>query len=205
MQNLKKSFFRLSHYLDRLKNNKRTLTALLILDIILSIGSNVVDFPWLLQVPRHLVIFTPICSLYPLLLTIWLLLYAYNKKIPGWFTAFLFMGISSYGIMAAIYFPLYMTWKGINFHDIASIFWVAAYGIQAFVIASELKKLPWYQYALIFGYFFFKDYSDRYLGTFLDVTFETYPESFKLFFTVCIVLLHIMTAFLVIYLPRKKN
>ncbi|GEM_PF-1990953 len=191
--------------IDRLKYNKRAIFWLIAVDSALAISSLVVDWPWLIRVPRPLVLFAPICSLYPLLLVIWHTLFyfreATHRKIPAWFTTFLFMGLVSYGLMTYIYFPGYMTWNGLNFHDVASIFWVTAYAFQALIIASELKILPWYQFALIFSYFFFKDYADRYLGTFLDVLLDSYPEELKLLFSISIVALHIFTAALVIYLP----
>jgi len=192
---------------DQLKYKKRNLLWILAIDAALAIASIIVDWPWLVRVPTHLVIFAPICSLYPLLLFIWFALFYFQKKIPAWFTVFVFMGTVSYGLMAQIYFPFYMSWNGINFHDVGSMVWVALYGLQSLIIASEIKKLPLYQYALIFGYFFFKDYSDRYLGTFLDVLLESYPENLKLIFTVSIAILHILTTFLIRYLsalPRVQ-
>ncbi len=198
-------YFRIIRFLDGLKRERKTLTALILLDIILAVASTIIDWSWLMQVPRHLIFFAPICSLYPLLLVIWLGLYAFQKKIPAWFTAFLFMGLISYGIMSFIYFPAYMAWeaRGVNFHDVASIFWVAAYASQASVIASEMRRLPTYQYVLIFSYFFFKDYCDRYLGTFLDINIKNYPENLKLLSFGSIVTLHILAAGLILFLTLK--
>ncbi len=186
-------------FMDGLKYSKRALFWLMALDAALAIASVKVDYDWLIRVPTNLVLFAPICSLYPLLLFVWFGLRYFNFKIPTWFTIFIFMGIFSYGLMSYIYFPLYMTWTGINFHDVGSIFWVTAYAIQAFIIFSEIKKIPWYQYLLIFGYFFFKDYSDRYLGTFLDIGLDNYPEYLKVTFTVSILTLHIAAAALILY------
>lgn len=191
--------------LDQLKHNKRALLWIMAIDAALAISSNVVDWPWLIRVPTNVVIFAPICSLYPTLLLIWFALYYFKKKIPTWFTTFIFMGIVSYGVMAWIYFPAYMSWNGINFHDVGSIFWVTAYALQAFIISSELRKLPIYQYALIFGYFFVKDYSDRYWGTFLDVLLDSYPENLKLFLTITLVVIHLATAGLIVYLGKARS
>ncbi|MFA5830060.1 MAG: hypothetical protein WC843_06255 [Candidatus Gracilibacteria bacterium] len=185
--------------ISNLRNNKRAILWIMAIDAALAISSTVVDWPWLIRVPRNLIIFAPICSLYPLLLLIWLTLHYFQKKIPTWFTTFLFMGLVSYGIMSYIYFPLYMSWTGINFHDVGSILWVTAYAIQAFIIAPDLKKIPWYQYLIIFGYFFLKDYSDRYWGTFLDVLLDSYPEYLKLGFTISVVTLHSFAAGLILY------
>ena len=191
--------------LDELKYNKRAMYWLIAIDLALGISSTIVDWPWLIRVPTNLVMFAPICSLYPWLLVAWHAMYLWKKKVPNWFTSFLFVGLFSYGIMAWIYFPLYMSWNGINFHDVGSIFWVTAYAGQAFIIASEVKKIPWWQYALVLGYFFFKDYSDRYLGTFLDVLLESYPEALKLFFFVMTLTLHSAAAGILRYLYCKNS
>lgn len=191
--------------MDQLKHNKRAVYWLLAINLALAISSTIVDVPWLIRVPPSLVIFAPICSLYPWLLFIWFGLWLWKKKVPGWYTAFLFMGLVSYGIMAWIYFPLYMSWNGVDFHDVGSIAWVTAYGIQSLIILSEIKKIPWWQYLLVIGYFFFKDYSDRYLGTFLDVLLDSYPEMLKLLFFVCTLTLHTIAAGLLLYLPRRKK
>lgn len=200
------SFQKFISFMDKLKYNNRSVVVLLLINAILTVGSYIADWDWLLAVPRHFILFAPICSLYPLLLLIWFTAWKFGKKIPDWFTSFIFLGIFSYGIMSWIYFPLFMGWRGVNFHDVGSIFWVTAYGLQAFVIASELKRLPIYQYGLILSYFLFKDYADRYLGTFWDITlYPDYPEFLKTLFTTCIVLLHLIGFFLIVYLPHKNK
>jgi hypothetical protein len=191
--------------LDGLKYNRRAVYWIIAIDLALGLSSTVVDWGWLIRVPPHLVMFAPICSLYPWLLAVWFSLYLWKRKIPAWFTAFLFAGLFSYGIMAWIYFPLYMSWNGINFHDVGSMFWVAGYALQAFIIASELKKLPLHQFTLIMGYFFFKDYADRYLGTFLDVLLDSYPEQLKTIFFTSALALHAAAAGLLLYLPHQKG
>lgn len=202
---MKSPIQKLLQSLDTLKHNRKALLWLMAIDTALAVSSTVVDWPWLIRVPSHLVIFAPICSLYPFLLLIWFTLYFFKVNIPRWFTAFLYMGLISYGLMSWIYFPAYMTWTGINFHDVASMFWVAAYGLQALIIQSEIRRLPWYQYMLIFGYFFFKDFSDRYLGTFLDVLLDSYPEYLKVLLFTTVICLHIFTAILLLCLGKKYH
>ena len=191
--------------LARLKQNRRALYWILALDVVLAVSSIIVDWPWLMGVPRALVIFSPICSLYPLLLVIWLSLFLLKKKIPNWFSAFLLMGLFSYGILTWIYFPLYMSWHGVNFHDVGSIFWVTTYALQGFIIASEIKKIPWWQFTLVVGYFFFKDYSDRYLGTFLDVLLDDYPEYLKTIFFVSALSLHAIAVAILLHLQKINS
>ncbi len=203
MKSFKSFFIHNYKIIANLKNSKRALFWLILVDLALAISSNVVDWPWLIRVPPHLIIFAPICSLYPSLLVVWMGFAYFEKKIPDWFSSFLFMGLFSYGLMAWFYFPAYMSWNGINFHDLASILWVTAYAFQSLIILPDLKKLPVYQYLFIFGYFFFKDYSDRYLGTFLDVLLPSYPENLKFFLTISVVTFHLCAAVLLVYLPIK--
>ena len=195
--------------LDGLKYNKRAVYWIMAIDLALGISSTVVDWPWLIRVPPNMVAFAPNCSLYPWLLIVWFALYLRKPKegrarVPAWFTSFLFVGLFGYGILAWIYYPFYMSWTGINFHDVASIFWVTMYAGQAFIIASEIKKIPWYQFALIMGYFYFKDVSDRYFGTFLDVLLDSYPEYLKLLMFASALSLHSMAAGVLIFLQGKK-
>ena len=204
MNTIKKLAQALSNTLDQLKHNQRAVYWLIAIDLALGISSTVVDWPWLIRVPAQFIAFAPICSLYPWLLVIWFTLHLAKKKIPTWFTTFLFVGLFSYGIMAWIYFPLYMTWNGINFHDVGSIAWVTAYAIQALVIKSEIKKIPVYQFVLIMSYFFFKDVSDRYFGTFLDVLLDSYPEHLKIIIFTSILSLHTIAAGIVLNLQRRS-
>jgi len=188
-----------------LKNNRRAMYWLIAIDLALAISSTVVDWPWLIRVPQTLVAFAPICSLYPWLLVIWHCLYLWKKKVAPWFTSFLFLGLFSYGFLAWIYFPLYMNWNGINFHDIGSILWVTLYAGQAFIVASELKKIPTYQFIAVLAYFFFKDYADRYLGTFLDFLLDTYPSYLKIIFFSSALSFHAIGAGLLLYIPRRSK
>jgi hypothetical protein len=168
----------------------------------MAIGSNIADWPWLMSVHWYLIPFSPICSLYPLTLTIWFSLRYFNIKVPGWFTAFIYMGITTYGIMAYIYYPLYMNWDGIQFRLVGNIIWVTVYAQQSFIILSDLKKIPIYQYALIFSYFAFKDFSDRFLGSFIDILRPDFPAYLINIFIVSVVVLHICSGTAIILLPK---
>jgi hypothetical protein len=164
-----------------LKNHPKALVFLIFLNLVWSVIGIWADWPWLSSVPLALLPFTPICSIYPPLLTIWYILYRHEiktqqKKIPAWFTTFIFIGCFSYGLLAQIYYPFYMGWIGINFHDVGSMFWVAVYGLQTLIIASELKPIKTYQLFFILGYFAFKDFSDYYYKTFVDFLQPGYPE-----------------------------
>lgn len=205
MKSFIKKFQAFTAMMDGLKYNDRALLWIILIDLSLGLSSTVVDWQWLIRVPRHLVMFAPICSIYPWLLAVWMTIFFFRKKVSSWFTTFLLIGLFSYGIMAWIYFPLYMSWNGVNFHDIGSMFWVTAYASQAFIIASEIQKVRWYTLAPIMAYFFFKDYADRFLGTFLDILLDSYPENLKTIFTVSVVTLHVLAIPLVFWIQKRNH
>ena len=164
--------------LAQLKNNTKSFKMLILLDLFLVTGSTLVDWHWLSSVKWYLLPFAPICSLYPLLLVVWLILYRLKKNIPPFLTSFIFIAIAAYGPMAWVYFPSYMVWYGFDWIIFGNIFWVTAYALQAFVIKTEIKPLPAYQYFIIIAYFLFKDYADFYLGSFWDIV-NDYPSTLK--------------------------
>ncbi len=201
MQN---QFHQFVHSLDQLKHNKKTIRWIIFLDLVMSIGSLTVDWPWLMRVDWSVKIFAPICSLYPLLLLTWFTLYYLGKKIPTWFTSFIFVGIVSYGLMAWIFYPAYMTWKGFDLISFGNALWVTVYALQAFIIKSELKKMPWYKYAVIFAYFLMKDYSDRYLGSFWE-SIDTYPQTLQILLPASMLTIHIGVFAIILYLSKKPH
>lgn len=199
---------RFAHYMSRLKSNKKALYALIAVDLIMAVTSNIVDLPWLMSVEWYLMPFAPICALYPLTLAIWFTLYLTKKKIPNWFTTFIFIGIISYGPMAYIYYPAYMAEFGMHWRLFGNMIWVTAYALQAFIIADQLKPLKIVQYLPIFTYFFFKDYSDRYLGSFIDLTRNGFPENLKNQLFAVMLIIHagaITAALSVAYKNMKKT
>ncbi|MBU0667882.1 hypothetical protein KJ835_02020 [Patescibacteria group bacterium] len=179
-------------FMDGLKHNKKALIALIAVDFTMAALSNIVDWPWLMSVDWYLRPFTPICSLFPLTLGIWFTLHLLKKKIPAWYTAFIFMGIVSYGIMSYIYYPLYMIqFTGFDWRTLGNMLWVTIYALQSLTIFSELKPVKLWQFALIASYYLFKDFSDRYLGSFIDLLQPGFPEWLKDFFGLIMVLLHL--------------
>jgi len=204
---MKKTLLKFTTKMNSLKHAKKGIAVLIVLDFFMAIGSNIADWPWLMSVKWYLMPFTPICSLYPLTLAIWFSLYYSGKKIPAWFTNFIFMGIVSYGIMAYVYYPTYMAWDGVQWRLIGNMAWVTVYAMQAFIIVSEVKKIPVYQYLLIFAYFAFKDYSDRYLGSFIDILRPDFPEYLKNYLFYMLVFIHTCVAALTLLMPlfNKKE
>ena len=201
---MKATFHKFLGTMDGLKNKKKALLILIGLDIFMAIGSNIADWPWLMSVKWYLMPVAPICSLYPLTLAIWFSLKYFNKKIPAWFTTFIYVGITSYGIMAYIYYPLFMAWDGVEFRLIGNMVWVTVYALQSFIILSELKILPTYQFVLIMSYFGFKDYADRFLGSFIDILRPDFPENLKNIFWISIMVLHLTAGMAVVLIPILK-
>ncbi len=204
---MKKILLKFAARLDGLKTHKKALLIIIGIDIFMAVGSNIADWPWLMSVKWYLMPFTPICSLYPLTLAVWFSLYYFGKKIPAWYTTFIFIGIVSYGIMTYIYYPAYMSWDGVHFRLVGNMVWVTVYALQSLIIASELKKIPLHQYALVISYFVFKDYADRYLGTFIDILREDFPEWLKTYLWIAIILIHVSVISLTLLMPalnRKK-
>jgi hypothetical protein len=192
-------------WMNSLKNNRKALLALIGIDIFMAVGSNIADWPWLMSVKWYLMPFAPICSLYPLTLAIWFSLHYFGKKIPVWYTTFIFVGIVSYGFMAYVYYPAYMAWDGVRFRLVGNMIWVTVYALQSLIIKSELKRLPLYQYFLIALYFGFKDFADRFLGSFIDILRSDFPEQLKNVLFITIVAIHVFAFTVAVSIPYFRG
>ena len=189
---MKAKLKKFASWMSGLKDRDDTLIFLIGLDLMLAIASNVVDWPWLMSVDWYLRPFAPICSLFPLTLAIWFIIYLKNRRVPAWYTTFIFVGLISYGIIAQLYYPVYMSHLGFHWRLPGNMLWVALYASQALIIASEIRPAKTYQFALVVAYYLFKDYSDRYLGTFIDDAQKMgFPEAWKDFFFILIIILHV--------------
>lgn len=194
-----------ARWMSGFKDNKKTLVVLIVLDIFMAIGSNIVDWPAMAQVPWYLIPFAPICSLYPLALAVWFTLWYFTKRVPQWFTVFVFIGITSYGVMAQIYYPVFIYFEGLHWNLVGNMVWVAVYALQSLIIVSEVKPLKFHQYLPIFAYFLFKDFSDRYLGTFTDILFFDFSEFAKNALFVMLIFIHLSDFFLAYYVAHAQK
>lgn len=192
-------------WMDGLKKNQQALVFLIGLDLLMAIASNIVDWPWMMSVEWYLRPFAPICSLFPGALAVWFTIYLIRKKVPAWFTTFIFIGIISYGIMAYVYYPLFIHYIEFTWRLPGNMLWVTIYALQSLIIASELKPTRLYQFALIIAYYLFKDYSDRYLGSFIDGLRPDFPGFLKDFLFVTMLLVHMTLFTLVGWNMRKKR
>ncbi|MBD3270574.1 hypothetical protein GF376_03540 [Candidatus Peregrinibacteria bacterium] len=188
-----------------LTKNKYSLQILILFNFVWSIASLFADWNWFSQIPIELVPLTAICSLYPPLLTIWYFIKYNGKTPPGWLTFWIFVGITSYGIMAQIYFPLLMSWKGVNFHSLGSMFWVAFYGLQAFIIFDYLKPLKIYQYLIFLGYFILVDSMHYFYPTFVDFTLPGYPIWIRDLTAQMMISLQILSIITALVIMKKKH
>jgi hypothetical protein len=155
------------------------LQKLIVFNFIWSILGIFADWTWLSSIPFYLIPFTVICSLYPPLLLIIYIFIKQGKNPPQallWFTS---IGLISYGLMAQLYFPLLMSWKGFNLHDFGSMFWVAAYGLQFFLIRKYLRPLPLTQLTLVMAYFIAINSTHYFYPTFVDFNIYNYPNWLK--------------------------
>lgn len=191
--------------MDGLKRNDQALMFLIGLDLMLAIASNVVDWPWLMSVDWYLRPFAPICSLFPGALAVWFIIYRKKGRVAPWFTAFIFVGLISYGIMAQVYFPYYISQMGFNWRLPGNMLWVALYASQIFIIASEIRPMKTYQFGVIVVYYLFKDYSDRFLGSFIDAQTLGFPELAKNIFFGMMVLMHVVGFALVMKLSLRHH
>ncbi len=163
------------------------------------------DSAWLSAIPPYLIPLTAICSLYPPLLTIWYTLKYYERHIPQWFTYWIIIGAASYGITAQFYFPLLMSWVGINFHDVGSMFWVAVYGSQAFILFPYLKKVTWKTALPGIIFIMAANYAHYIVPTFLDFTIPGYPIWMKNLTVIVAISIQIGVISTVTFLATKQS
>lgn len=163
------------------------------------------DFAWLSQVPTYLIPLTSICSLYPPLLTVWYTLKYFNKHIPQWFTFWIIIGTASYGITAQFYFPLLMSWVGVNFHDVGSMFWVAVYGSQSLILLPYLKTITWKTALPGIFYIIAADYTHYMVPTFLDFTLPGYPVWMRELTVIVAISIQILTIFVITLAVNKSK
>lgn len=184
--------------------SKKKIKFFIVLYLAWSVLGFFADYQWLSMVPPWLVPLTAICSLYPPLLTIWYLLKYYQKPIPQWFTYWLIVGTAGYGLLAQFYFPLLMGWKGINFHDVGSMFWVAVYGCQAFFLFPYLREIRWYTVLPALIYIGAADLTHYFALTFVDFNLPGYPLWMKEL-TVTVALIVQFAVFLTVYLLARRQ
>ena len=169
----------------------RMLRFLCLLSFVMSVIALVHDWYDFVDTPWYVWILIPICPLYPFLLGVCYLVYLRRGFFPRFLTLFTFIGITSYGVMALLFYPLYMLHSGFAWYELGNIFWVMIYASQAFLLARFLRRVPWWHLAGAMGYFLLKDLSDAFGVTFSYVRYEVLTVPMIWMFFVVMVVLHL--------------
>lgn len=135
------------------------------LGLVMTLGALTIDLHDFVETPVYLWIFVPICSLYPLLLALNYLIFLKKGNFFQPLLVFTLFGIMGYGIIAPVFYFGYMLEAGFAWYEFGNIFWVWLYACQAFLLWSHVKKISLWQFLLIGGYFFLKDFLDRFSVT----------------------------------------
>src|SRR3989338_2212337 len=128
-----------------MKINSKLAMVLAALDLFMAVTATYVDRFEFLSAPWYLVIFIPICPLYPLLLGINFWKFGKAGSFNQFLLNFTAIGIISYGLMAFVFYPLYMLENGFGWYELGNIFWVALYSSQIFVIYHHLNRIKIWQ------------------------------------------------------------
>lgn len=129
------------------------------------------------ETPAYLWLFVPICSLYPLLLSINYLFLLKKGAIPQFLLAFTLFGIIGYGVMAPVFYTMYMLESGFSWYEFGNIFWVWLYASQAILLWPYIRRVPSWQFGLIGLYFLAKDLLDRFSVTWSYTRFGVLSET----------------------------
>lgn len=157
--------------------SKKQLWFLVFLGFSMSLLALRIDLHDFVETPWYLWPWVPICFIYPLLLALNYLYFLKFGRFPQFLLNFTIFGIISYGIIAPVFYTLYMMESGFSWYEFGNIFWVWLYASQAFLLWPQRKNLPWWQISLIGGYFFVKDLLDRFSVTWSYVRFGALSDN----------------------------
>ena len=125
-----------------------------------------IDLHDFLETPWYLWPWVPICALYPLLLALNYLYFLRKGEFSRFFLGFTVCGALGYGMIAPLFYILYMAEHGFAWYELGNILWVWLYAAQAYFLLPYVRgRLPVWQLGLIFGYFLTKDLLDRFSTT----------------------------------------
>ena len=176
----------------------------IVLDIVMSITALMVDLHDFIETPWYLWLWVPVCSIYPLLLALNYGYFLRRGRFPGFFLTFTVFGVIGYGVIAPVFYGLYMRENGFAWYEFGNIFWVWLYAIQGVLLWPAVreilmtKKLHVLQLFGIFGYFLVKDLLDRFSVTWSYVRFGVL--SVMLMDTMLLVLLGVHLVLLAMFL-----
>lgn len=88
------------------------------------------------KIPWYLIPLIVVCPLYPALLA--LSLRTGNRGILAGIAT---VPAATFGLLALVFYPLYMLERGFDWLDFGQIFWVLAYAIPAFWLSFQVKPI----------------------------------------------------------------
>lgn len=179
------------------------LLFLVCLDLFMAISATYIDWGDFFEVPWYLILFVPICPIYPLLLAINFWKFWRTGEFSQPLLHFTLIGTIGYGIMAYIFYPTYLISEGFGWYEFGNIFWVTLYALQTLLLLPHLEKISFALYAPMLVYFLAKDFLDRFGDTFSYHRAQIFSEKIENFLFVSILFLHLF-AFLFILL-RAQN
>lgn len=185
--------------------NRKFLSLLILLDLFMAISAIYVDFRDFFVVPWYLVLFVPICPLYPLLLAINFSMFLKKGKFSQGLLHFTMIGIMGYGIMAYIFYPAYLITKGFTWYEFGNMFWVTLYAAQALLLLPVLKKINILWYAPMMGYFMLKDFLDRFGDTFSYHREAVFSSNIENFLFGAVLTLHLIGMLFLIFKTKTRE
>ncbi len=188
--------------MPKLLHSKNFLSFLIILDIFMAIAATVYDWNKYMELPWYLLLFAPICPVYPLFIAICFWYVLQKKEIPSPLLAFTLMGAISYGIMNFIFYPLHMIYAGFTFQIVGNMLWVFVYTVQALLLVKKPLHPSMLAIGLIGLYFLCKDIIDMFFYRFSYVIGDGYPMWIKVVSFVCVLVIH---AGLVVWIWRGRK
>ncbi|OGC81533.1 MAG: hypothetical protein A2788_02055 [Candidatus Abawacabacteria bacterium RIFCSPHIGHO2_01_FULL_46_8] len=168
----------------------RLFNLLIALDLFWWLAATIYDWQKLVSTPWYLLPFLPICPIYPLLLAIAFICLKRGRQIPAPLAIFTFMGAASYGIMAYIFYPLYMSATGLDSSAIGNMAWVTFYALQSYLLLPYLKIWPGW-IIILATYFFSKDIIDLKFQQFSYLITPTTPGYVISYSFIAILLIHL--------------
>lgn len=199
--------------ISKLFSSRRLIWSLLIIDIVMALIALTVDLHDFFETPWYLWLWVPICSIYPFLLALNYGYFLKHGRFQPFMLSFTVFGVIGYGIIAPVFYGLYMREAGFAWYEFGNILWVWLYASQGILLWPFVREmlitntLRVTQLLVIFGYFLIKDILDRFSVTWSYVRFGALSESTMniTFVTLLIVHFVLLAVFLRKSLHVSKN
>lgn len=183
----------------KLLSSRKRIWLLLILDVAMSLTALAVDLHDFFETPWYLWLWVPVCSVYPFLLALNYGIFLWRGRFPAFLLGFTVFGVLGYGVIAPVFYLLYMRESGFAWYELGNIFWVWLYACQGLLLWPYVRDI----YArgvglhartvyllIIASYFFTKDVLDRFSITWSYVRFGVLSEQMMNVTFVVLLLVH---------------